>query len=159
MIKEYSFLLESELPVKKVIEQLTALLASEHISSEVDGSTIRSKEIPLPFLSFDRSLHTRKNWTGVNPFIVITKISFFLKELNLGQTQVDVTIDQKRAIILYVFYISLVFLVLIKAALSSDFPLKILILLAIIIPILVRLFIFDLCIKKLIKSEIVKALK
>jgi len=161
LMERIDFTLHTKLSVNAAIAQISNLLASEHISFQTDLNSIRSKEIPLPFSSFNKRLYTRKNWVGINPFIFISEINIIIKEFNLQQTQIDVTICQKRAIIMYVFFISLLFYVLITAALSKNIPPTILILvliLLVIILILMRFFIFDLCIKRLIKSEIVNAI-
>jgi hypothetical protein len=160
-MKNITFTLNTVLSTSDAIMRISNLLTSEHVNFQADLNSIRSKEIPLPFWNFDKRLYTKRNWIGINPFIFASGVNFLIKESHFQQTQIDITIYQRRAIFMYVLFIFLLFCVLIAAAFDNYiYPniLTLLLVIAVIIPILVHLFIFELCIKRLLKSEILDAI-
>jgi hypothetical protein len=161
-MKNITFTLNTVVSTNDTIMRISNLLTSEHVKFQADLNSVRSKEIPLPLLSFDKRLYTKRNWVGINPFIFVSEINFFIKESHFQQTQIDITICQRRAIVMYLSFIFLLFFVLIEAALDNHiYPniLTLLLIIAVIMPILVHLFIFEFCIKGLIKSEIKDAIR
>jgi hypothetical protein len=125
------------------------LLAYEHVSFHADPDSIKSTHVPFPIVSLDKRMFSRKNWVGINPFIYISSIEMFFAELNTKETQIHVNVGQQRAIALYLCCLCLILFValaipILWVGIAFFFS----------IAILTRLFIFNLCIKKLIKSEV-----
>ena len=161
-MKNITFTLNTVLSTSEAIMRISNLLTSEHVNFQADLNSIRSEEIPIPLFSFDKRLYTRRNWVGINPFIFVSGVDFLIKEPCSKQTQINITICQGRAILMYVFFV-LFFLCIMVAAIFENrlYPniLTFLIIFAVTVPILVHLFIFEYCIKKLIKSEIIDTIK
>ena len=149
-MKKITLRLCSKLSIGDTIRRIADLLAHEHVNFNTSPNSIRSTHVPFPIVNFDKRMYTRKNWVGLNPFIFISTIEIFFKELNTKETGVDICIDQQRAIIIYLCLLCLILLValaipILWGGISFFF----------FIAIVTRLFIFNLCIRKLIKSEIV----
>jgi hypothetical protein len=159
-MEEISFALTTKRSLKEAITQISDLLTAEDVRFRVESNSIRSTWMPIPIWSFDKRFRTRRNWVGINPFIFISGINFFLKESNPEQTEIDITINRRRGIAAFLLFIGLLWSLTISALLDGPAPPAILIILPsadVILPILGYLFIFKLCIKRLIKSEIIKA--
>jgi len=153
LMKKISFRLYSKLSVVDTIKKIAGLLACEHVSFNTDQNFIKSTHIPFPIVNVDQRMYTRKNWVGINPFIFITGVEIFLTELDTKETQIDIGVDQNRAILIYLCFLCLVLLValaipILWVGISFFF----------LIAIVTGFFIFNVCIKGLIKSEIVKAI-
>jgi hypothetical protein len=153
-MKKIHFSLFSNLSVSETTRRLAEFFTSEHISFNANPNSLRSTSIPFPIVNFDRRMYTRKNWVGINPFIFISGIEMFFTESNTKETQVDVTIDEYRTIVMYLCYLCLILLVAVAlpvlwVGISFFF----------FMAVFARLFVFDLCIKRLIKSEIQNAIK
>ena len=77
--------LRSNLSLSNTLKQIEDLFSHESITFYSDSDSITSTDIPLPILSLDRRMYTRKNWMGINPFIFITSIKVSLSKLNEGE--------------------------------------------------------------------------
>jgi hypothetical protein len=148
-MKKIHFRLYSKLPMIDTIRRITELLACEYVGFHADQNSIKSTHVPFPILNIDKRMHTRKNCVGINPFIFISGIEIFLKEINTRKTQIDISVDQDRAILIYLFILCITLLVALTIPI-----LWIGISLFLFIGIFTRFFVFNICIKRLIKSEI-----
>jgi hypothetical protein len=131
------------------IKRITDLLACEYVGFRADQNSIKSTHVPFPILNIDKRMYTRKNWVGINPFIFISGIEIFLTESNIRETQIDIIVDQNRAILIYLFILCITLLVALAIPI-----LWIGISLFLFIGIITHLFVFNVCVKRLIKSEI-----
>ncbi|HXX36088.1 MAG TPA: hypothetical protein VEM15_16580 [Thermodesulfobacteriota bacterium] len=156
-MKNITFTLNTGLSANDAMIRISNFLTSEHVDFQADLNSVKAEGIPIPLFSFDKRLYTKRNWVGINPFIFVSGVNFLIKESHSKQIQIDVNIRQGRAIFMYVFFVLFFLCIMAAAVLDSYLYPNILILLLIIavtLPILVHLFIFELCIKRLIKSEI-----
>ncbi len=85
------------------IKRIGDLLVYEHVSFDATQDSIKSTHIPFPIVGFDKKMYTRKNWVGINPFIYISSIEMFFRESTTKETQIDISIDQYRTIVIYLF--------------------------------------------------------
>jgi hypothetical protein len=150
-MKKIFFTLYSKLSMSDTIKRIADLLVHEHVNFYTNPNSLRSTHVPFPIVSIDKRMFTRKNWVGLNPFIYISSIEIFFRELNIKETQIDVRIDQCRAIVMYLSSLGLMLLVALAIPV-----LWVGIAFFVSIAILTHLFIFSFCIKRLIKSEILK---
>ncbi len=148
-MKKIHFRLYSKLSIIDTIKRIADLLVCEHVSFYADQNSIKSNHVPFPIVSIDKRMFTRKNWVGLNPFIYTSSIEMFFTELSARERQIDVSVDQHRAIVMYLCSLCLILFVafaipVLWVGISFFFFLAV----------FTRLFVFDLCIKKLIKPEI-----
>lgn len=99
-------LLESE-----SMEKLSLLFAYENVKFRKEDNSIISTSTPIAVLGVDKRLYTRKNWFGINPFIFITRIQVACRKNAEGKTEVDVLINQNRAVFIYGLAMALVLIV------------------------------------------------
>jgi hypothetical protein len=147
--------LNFNLSVKEILQRMENLFKYEFISYRVDSTSIISNYIPIPLIGIDRRLYSKKNWIGINPFIFISKIELLVKPLDFQEgVQMKININKRRGIILYFIIIALIGFV------SCNLPaLWAAIILFSFVAVSSYLFIFYICIKKLIISEIANELK
>jgi hypothetical protein len=151
-MKRIHFRLYSKLSVSDAMKRIGDLFVSEHVGFYANPDSIKSTHVPFPIVSIDRRMFSRRNWVGINPFIYISSIEVFFTELNTKETQIDVSINQRRAIVLYLGFLCLTLFVALAipvlwVRISFFFSMSV----------FTRLFVFDLCIKRLIRSELANA--
>lgn len=153
-MKKINFRLYSKLCMNDTIKRIAGLLSYEHVSFDAGPNSIKSTHVPFPIVSLDKRMFSRKNWVGINPFIYISSIEMFFTESTTKETQIDISVDQYRTIVLYSF--SLITMLYVAIALPN---LWLGISFFFSMAFLTRLFIFNLCVKKLIRGEILNAIR
>ena len=152
-VKKLFIKINSPLCINDAKKRIENLLTYENVDFSVQPNSIRSTYIPIPLVNFDKRLYTRKNWVGINPFIYISGLEILFTELSATETRIEINIDQRRAIFFYCMFLCLVFLVALALptiwASISCF---------LFIAISSYLLVFLLCIKKLLRYEILKVL-
>ena len=148
------YTINSDLSIKSVLRRLEDLFNYESIRFISNSKSIRSVRIPMPIISFDRRFYSKKNCIGINPFIFISSIEINLKKPSTEKVILDINIGQSRAFIIYLIVLLLTSMVAINlpnfwSGISLFF----------LVAIFVFIFIFKVCLKKLIKYEIFHTLE
>ncbi len=151
-MNKIKYTIQSDHSIKSALRGIEDLFNYESIKFLSDSNSIRSVQIPMPIVSFDRRFYSKKNWIGINPFIYISSIEINFKKPSTGKVIVDITIGQKRTFIIYLIVLLLTGMVAINLpnywAGISLFSL-----------VAIFTFIFKVCVKKLIKYEIFYSLE
>ena len=102
--------LKTHLSPSSVLNRIEELLSHEEIGFTTNNNCIVSTKIPFALLGFESALYTRKNFTGLNPFVFTSAVKICTESQRSGSTIVTVSINRRRAILWfsYFFLISLV---------------------------------------------------
>jgi hypothetical protein len=86
----------TSLPAEEALGRLVQLFEAGSVVAEREGLSVRSVDIPLPLLNFDRRLYSRRNWVGINPFMLASEVEATAAPANGGGTLVVVNVDRLR---------------------------------------------------------------
>lgn len=154
LMNKIKYTIKSDRSINSVLRRIEDLFNYESLKFLSDSNSIRSVKIPMPIVSFDRRFYSKKNYIGINPFIFISSIEINFKKPSTEKVIVDINIDQSRAFIIYLIVLLLTGMVAINLpnywSGISLFSL---------VAIFTFIFIFKVCVKKLIKYEIFHTLE
>ena len=104
-------LISSALSIDDALNRLSALFMSECVTYSRSSDSIVSIKTPVALFSLDRRLYSKKNWVGVNPFIFVSGVEITCRYSSVNRTDVSVSIDRKRAAVMYVVAMAFVLVV------------------------------------------------
>ncbi|HKS58176.1 MAG TPA: hypothetical protein VJS12_22965 [Steroidobacteraceae bacterium] len=91
-----TFTVTTLLPPDEVLSRLVQLFEAGGVMADRADRTVRSVDIPLPLLSIDPHLYSRRNGVGINPFILASKVEAMAVRAEGGGTLLIVQIDRMR---------------------------------------------------------------
>jgi len=113
-MRRKTFTVTTALPPEDAIRRLAQLLETEGVKVNREQSGVRSLRTPIPLISVDPRLYSRRNWVGINPFALLTAIEM-RATASSGGTVVDVSIDRRRIMLLLVLEAAIVLSLAFKA--------------------------------------------
>jgi len=147
--RHFEFLTDT--PPQALINIVSRLLTKRSVKHTVQGNCIRSTDIPIPFVNWDRRLYSRDNFVGVNPFIFIGRLTVEVKPEIGSKTYLHITANQGRAYIPLILMLSGALWILTTDSFAG--------LMFLIIAILYYLFAFQVVVRSLMLREIKRALQ
>ena len=103
-IAQRTFSLTSPLMPPEVLRRAAALLSSEGVGYTSTSSGIASTSTPFAVFGFQRRLHTRKNWIGLNPFAHASSVNLTCERAG-DTTNVILHVDRTRAVWFALFWV------------------------------------------------------
>jgi hypothetical protein len=96
------FTLVSELPLPASLQKVMRLFDQEAVHYETTDCSLRSTKVPFAVFTLDPRMYSRSNWLGLNPFVFATRVVVTARKGPADQTVLDVLIDRRRAIVMYI---------------------------------------------------------
>jgi len=93
------------LPAPEAMERIQYLLSSEGVEYRAGDLAIASTRTPVVVLTMQRFLYSHNNWVGINPFTCVSAVDVLVRPQKDGCTRVLVSIDRRRAIIIFLVWI------------------------------------------------------
>lgn len=126
-------------------------LSQRDLSVKRDGNVLHVGPYFEIMHSHDKRLYSRLNFVGVNPFIFMSGIDLSFREFDAAETQLEIDVNSFRSTL----FLGIILLVsVIGSFLLPSFGYRILFVIS--SGALGYLFIFQLCLKRLIKTELSK---
>lgn len=75
------------------------LLSKEGVEYRTANHNIASTRTPIAVISIQPVLYTRKNWTGLNPFVYVSAVEVEFATGDGGVTEVTVRVNRSRAVV------------------------------------------------------------
>ena len=116
-MRRKTFKVVTALSAEQAMGRLLTLLDTEGVAHNPGTKSVRSLRTPIPLLSADPRMYSRRNWVGVNPFALVTAIEVNAVTTHDG-TVMDVTVDRRRLLVLLAIEIWLVCLIALRAPLA-----------------------------------------
>lgn len=117
-MRRKTFAVTTALPPGDALGRLVQLLETEGVKVGREGNTVRSLRTPIPLLNVDPRLYSRRNWVGINPFVLLTAIEMTTTASSSG-TLINVSIDRRRVVLLLVLEALVVFSIAVRAPLPA----------------------------------------
>jgi hypothetical protein len=108
MHKTYEFV--CPMPAQIVSARIEALLSKEGVRYSAANLSVVSTRTPIAILGIQRSLYSRSNWVGVNPFTFVSGVEVKCEQDNSGLTKVTLRVNRFRAFLWTAFWIACSFL-------------------------------------------------
>jgi hypothetical protein len=100
-MRNVAFTLVSELPMTASLQKVMRLFDQEAVRYETTDCSVRSTKVPFAVFTLDPRMYSRRNWLGLNPFVFASRVVVTARKGTADQTVLDVTIDRRRAIVMY----------------------------------------------------------
>lgn len=114
MIIRSHFTIRSKLSAEDAVSAISALLARRSVEYRIAGNSIISTYVPIVLMSWDWRGHSRDNWVGINPFLLVDTLIVDVSHLDNDGSRVDVIVTHIRP------YVPL--LIIAGTAISVDDP-------------------------------------
>ena len=116
-MRRKTFTVTTALPPDDALSRLAQLLEIEGVKVNREGGGVRSLRTPMPLLNVDSRLYSRRNWVGINPFVLLTAIEIRATASD-GGTLLNVSVDRRRIVLLLVLEAAVVLSLGLKAPLA-----------------------------------------
>lgn len=87
------------------------LFDGEAVKYRAENDSLRTTKIPFAMFTLDPRMYSRRNWLGLNPFVFATSVDVAAVAGPDHGTVLEIVVDRRRAMILYLLSMANVLLV------------------------------------------------